>query len=661
MLCRLCTRITLKALRGLPGYPHAASFEVLEASAETCSLCALLWDAASRSFLYKRRSARKNREEQVYLQAEEPSDDGTMLRMIEIVTQDQPKAEDGDDPLLEVMPGYDFSGYVEQIGTVALYSVVRSPTESIVTTQRVAPDAASEAAFETVHRWIYECSSTHMACPTLPAACLKYQSPVEKDSKDQEERPRTLPSRVLDVGPSDGSQEPYLRVYAQPTTGFWVALSHCWGTIPLLRTTTQTINSHIQGIPMAKLPPSFRDAVAITRILGIRSLWIDSLCIVQDNLEDWKIESAQMSRVYGRSFLTILAAGASNSLGGCFIPRSWRLPATELQPSDSPGPFYVTEYIIDNSEPSLRNKANREPIDRRGWCLQESLLPKRTLYYGKRMMTWRCQTGSYSEQGGRQDRPLAIHHETDRSLFGYSRWEFIVQEYTSRSLTQETDKLIALAGIAEELFQIWNDAYVAGLWRGDLIRQLLWQREGDVDSETGLEVNVSRSKNYIAPSWSWAAINGSILFRAHWFKDYDALSEVVDVEVIPVNTPFGQISRGSLTLKGPMERVVGDWHLNDKHLYMAYVTTSTTNLTCFLDIPGEREWSSTEVWCLRMISKLCESDWTGDEALSLRVYCLLLVETGVVEGEFMRVGVAKLDFGETRETRETEVRTVTII
>lgn len=67
---------------------------------------------------------------------------------------------------------------------------------------------------------------------------------------------------------------------------------------------------------MSSLPPSFRDAVIVTRELGIRDLWIDSLCIVQDDLDDWRKESAEMGRIYGMSFLTIIAAGASNSQVG---------------------------------------------------------------------------------------------------------------------------------------------------------------------------------------------------------------------------------------------------------------------------------------------------------------------------------------------------------
>lgn len=386
-----------------------------------------------------------------------------------------------------------------------------SPAASVMNTQRVALRGDSDAAFDTVHQWLSGCGNNHPSCPMLPAEQLKYISSTDdlanagpllestsKLSKDVD-GPKLLPTRVLDVGPFDGSLDPSLCVFEKPTFGFWVALSHCWGTIPLLRTTTKTIGEHIKGISITSLPPSFRDAVIITRRLGIRYLWIDSLCIIQDDSEDWKIESAQMSRIYGKSFITIIAAGASNSHGGCFIRRYIELPPVCLQPRDSPGAFYATQYIPDSGANLPRSFNKREPIDRRGWCLQESLLPKRTLYYGTKMMTWRCSSGCFPEQGssyGYASEPLTLYHQLDRHLYGYSRWEYIVQEYTERSLTYQKDKLIALAGIAEELSRVWKDTYLAGLWKRDLIRQLLWDLHWSKDRI------FTRAGDGLAPSWS---------------------------------------------------------------------------------------------------------------------------------------------------------------
>jgi hypothetical protein len=103
---------------------------------------------------------------------------------------------------------------------------------------------------------------------------------------------RQLPSRVIDVGDSSGVQEPYLLAdtVAIPPTAY-VALSHCWGGIIPVRTLRANLAAHQRALSLASLPRTFRDAVTLTRRLNFRYLWIDSLCIIQDDSDDWARES----------------------------------------------------------------------------------------------------------------------------------------------------------------------------------------------------------------------------------------------------------------------------------------------------------------------------------------------------------------------------------
>jgi hypothetical protein len=145
---------------------------------------------------------------------------------------------------------------------------------------------------------------------------------ISGDTVDELEDPE-LPSRVLDVG--SGDFRSHLRLFeSHGRCGQYVALSHCWGTLENwpLRTTRESKQEHLENIPFGRLPKTFQDAVKITRTLGIPYLWIDSLCIIQDDVSDWLCESPKMGQIYKRSRLTVAASGARDSSDGWFLKRA---------------------------------------------------------------------------------------------------------------------------------------------------------------------------------------------------------------------------------------------------------------------------------------------------------------------------------------------------
>ncbi|PVH81422.1 hypothetical protein DL98DRAFT_349267, partial [Cadophora sp. DSE1049] len=117
-----------------------------------------------------------------------------------------------------------------------------------------------------------------------------------------------LPSRLLDVGPRDGSQLPRLiETKESNDLGPYAALSHMWGSLIPLRTIQGNYQELKSGIPMWKLSKNFAQAVVTTRQLKLRYLWIDSLCIIQDLASDWNKEAATMHKVYSHAEVTIVA------------------------------------------------------------------------------------------------------------------------------------------------------------------------------------------------------------------------------------------------------------------------------------------------------------------------------------------------------------------
>ena len=206
-----------------------------------------------------------------------------------------------------------------------------------------------------------------------------------------------LPTRVIDVGWHDGRTEPKLCIPSEDFApgadyGRHIAWSYCWGPLPFLTTTSSTLKERRQEIPMASLPASLRDAILITRELGIRYLWIDALCIIQgsdeEGLHDWHVESDLMHAIYGGAFLTICAASSPKAQHGILVDRA--------QPVVSHVKMPWGQHSMILGERRLLS--GREPLDSRG-ALQEKLLSHRILTYNSTEIIWHCQCIEWRESG----------------------------------------------------------------------------------------------------------------------------------------------------------------------------------------------------------------------------------------------------------------------
>ncbi len=134
-----------------------------------------------------------------------------------------------------------------------------------------------------------------------------------------------LPSRVLDLGDPTASSQVKLYV-TSGELGQYNCLSYCWGkNNDGIKTNKDNLSSHTKGIPLINLPRTFQDALALTKALKICYLWIDALCILQDedqeSKQDWEVEAANMASIYSNSYLTIMATAGSNPEKGLFFQR----------------------------------------------------------------------------------------------------------------------------------------------------------------------------------------------------------------------------------------------------------------------------------------------------------------------------------------------------
>jgi hypothetical protein len=235
--------------------------------------------------------------------------------------------------------------------------------------------------------------------PILPEACSPTHLKVLRewirccDSDDQcyAKHLDFLPTRLLDITDIDSGIIRLLthgRDYTGP--GRYVALSHRWG-LPQQHAKFCTYKSNIEGltrgIDVARLPKTFQDAVHVTRGLGLQYLWIDSLCIVQDDQDDWETESKLMEQVFSSAYCTIAASCASGTSDGFLKPRPERQCVT-MQGPDGEASYFVCEAIDD-----FHWDVDQGELNQRGWVLQERALSRRTIYFTETQSYWECGGG----------------------------------------------------------------------------------------------------------------------------------------------------------------------------------------------------------------------------------------------------------------------------
>lgn len=285
---------------------------------------------------------------------------------------------------------------------------------------------------------------------------------------------------------------------------------------------------------MAQLPQAIKDAIYITRLLGFSYIWVDAFCIIQNDIHDKQEEIEKMGGIYENAEVTISASRASTCHDGFLHSRQ--------KPEE--GSFQIPFRCRDGQKGAVLLWHNRseqwdEPIDRRGWTLQESLISSRILEFGTNQTRWHCNCHRYGVPHGSKKHghlvdgwtcdkierspvsidwaPVVELEEVDRfrarvPIETHRRleervartWKRIVRNYTRRAVSDPMDRLPALSAIAQRLKGLSTQRYAGGLWFGDVPRLLFWYPV-DID-------NMRRSPERAAPSWSWASVIGAINF-----------------------------------------------------------------------------------------------------------------------------------------------------
>ncbi|KAK3388011.1 heterokaryon incompatibility protein-domain-containing protein [Podospora didyma] len=376
----------------------------------------------------------------------------------------------------------------------------------------------------------------------------------------------TLPDRILDLGTDNDSISLHEASSPSPQgseAAKYATLSHCWGGYLPIRLIKSNLSEFRHNIKWHLLPKTFQDAVAFARRLGFRYLWIDSLCIVQDDADDWAKQSAKMAGIYENSTITLAATVAADGRDGLFTPPRESLAGyvtvgapfkvklgeitwDELSklgagyylvkewPSDNrKHPGYFFHYGADNA------LAGNAALLGRGWVYQERVLSRRVLHFGHSELLWECnqgvscQCGNWRHSGSRHPGaqfPKLQHAQSlngsnfqslPESMEGYMfglryRWQRIVSEFSALSITFESDRIPAVAGIAKQFLTRLPPGslnFVLGVWKEFLFEHLLWQPAYWTTSDSTRWLSAQPGDPAARPpSWTWASVGGAVQY-----------------------------------------------------------------------------------------------------------------------------------------------------
>ncbi|KAF2998176.1 hypothetical protein E8E13_003570 [Curvularia kusanoi] len=381
-----------------------------------------------------------------------------------------------------------------------------------------------------------------------------------------------MPSRVLDVA-HVGSDIVRLTETAAGT-GQYLALSHCWGGKVPIQTTSENYTAMMKGIDFTNLPRTFQDAVSVTRDLGQRYLWIDALCIIQDDTKDWEQESGNMAAIYQNAHMVIGADMSVSSHGGyldsegTYSENGKPIAIIDNDDASNVTTVYARKHGGHGSQCLMLPtwSYHDTPLWRRAWTLQEQFLATRMAHFDSKEIIWQCDTtvlcecmeldNSTRELSGRS---RFIDSLASLSSDKYKAWYSIVDAIVRRDITKPGDILPALSGLARRIQDSGGGRYLAGLWLDDLPQGLLWfvQRNS----------YASRVDSFRAPSWSWASVQANQDVYEHggeldsdtrldptWLTVKGAVSKPKGAD------PLGAVAGGYLKVYAPvLAAAIGPW------------------------------------------------------------------------------------------------------
>ncbi|KAE8446448.1 hypothetical protein EG329_011911 [Mollisiaceae sp. DMI_Dod_QoI] len=498
--------------------------------------------------------------------------------------------------------------------------------ESDVTMELQSDDAScalstiSSATQDLTRAWLNECMTTHKACNVIQSG--------------------RGPTRLLDLGTRECVSIKLVMTASLDSCPVYTALSYCWGGKGNFKLLQSNIQEFLKGISISQLPQTIQDAIKTTRSFNFRYIWVDSLCIIQDSKEDWSQEAVTMGDVYGNCVLSIAALGAKNCDEGLFSHRD-PLLSKPCRLSKHPVEGQMFVYPREWNQSVHYDPWSSSPLNRRGWVLQERLLPPRTLNFGWGVI-WNCREKVLYEY---KQRPLDQHSAahikklfwdlvSERSIATgllnvkdtymlLALWWDIVATYSRAWLTVPTDKDIAFSGVTEAFKNRTGWKYLAGLWEPFLFDELLWFRP----TEAGYEYHVHENQ----PTWSWLKIDQGV--RHQYYKDPVPITILAAAKVVNRATVSAVLE---IRFRLKIEFLAGVFDDDTTDAQMGYVSHLGKVHRCVYYPETQYDCAETLEW---IPFKYYEG---GSTAARNRYYGLVVAPVPGAKGTYKRVGFASV-------------------
>lgn len=459
---------------------------------------------------------------------------------------------------------------------------VQHPPEQRFNDVRLVKD---QIDIDLIKSWIQTCETDHGSQeivsntvvpsfkPTVPES-IHSPDAVVMESCHTQTRKLVFQITVIDV-----LQECLVEV---PSTARYITLSYVWGGPQVFQNILARKQSLYRSGGISSnnvtIPKTIRDAIQLVTLLGERYLWVDSLCICQDDPKHKMDQIRNMGNIYGMALFTVVAAYGDNANSGLpgVTPQSRKVSQrTEV----------IQNMLLSNEARHLEHVLPQSHWNTRGWTYQENELSNRCLIFTQDQVYFRCNRGEFKEDSGLRDiargfqRSQRIRGQNSPIWHSYSR---AVRSFTRRNFTLATDVIPAFEGVASLFQPAFGGSFLFGLPETELDAALLWQPISPTDRRVDANTKVP-----LFPSWSWAGWTGEAGYI--WPKYF--ADDVSRVEWQFTTHTNGQINTGSCTsneLRAPKSDQHPQWKQVNPHKLKG--------------IPHYYQVEKPTLWCLHPVA-----------------------------------------------------------